>query len=89
MFAMTVAADDAAKLGNTLTRDLSKPLEDLNLGARKRYPQIKIGFPDEEDLERFSEAVAPFIARGLPVSQTAILDKFGRSAPFKANSSRI
>lgn len=74
-----IATDDAGKLATTLTRDLVKPIVDLNLGPRAKYPQIKIGFPDEEDLERLAEALAPFIDRGLPVPQKAILEKFGLS----------
>jgi phage gp29-like protein len=76
-----IAMDDARRLSETLNRDLVKPLVDLNLGPRRRYPKIRIGFPDESDLARLSGALTPFIDRGLPVAQKAILDKFGLAAP--------
>lgn len=76
-----IAMDDAGRLAATLNRDLVKPIVDLNLGPRRRYPQLRIGFPDEENLQELSGALAPFIDRGLPVAQKAILDKFGLPQP--------
>jgi phage gp29-like protein len=76
-----IAADDAQRLAGTLTRDLVKPLIDLNLGPRRRYPKVAIGFPQKEDLKAFADSVAPMIDRGLPVEQRAVLQKFGLSIP--------
>jgi phage gp29-like protein len=76
-----IATDDARRVSATFNRDLVKPLIDLNRGPRRRYPQIKIGFEDQEDLSQLSTALVPLIDRGLPVAQSDILDKFGLSQP--------
>jgi phage gp29-like protein len=76
-----IATDDARRLSATLNRDLVKPLIDLNRGPRVRYPKIKFGFEDEEGLEQLASALGAFVDRGLPVSQQAILAKFGLRAP--------
>ena len=76
-----IATDDARRLAATLNRDLIKPLVDLNRGARVRYPKIKFAFEDQQGLEQLASALGAFIDRGLPVTQRAILDKFGLSAP--------
>ena len=76
-----IATDDARRLAATLNRDLIKPLVDLNRGARVRYPKIKFAFEDQQGLEQLASALGAFIDLGLPVTQRAILDKFGLSAP--------
>ncbi len=76
-----IATDDARRLSATLNRDLVKPLIDLNRGPRARYPKIKIGFEDQEDLGQLATSLGAFIDRGLPVDQKTILDKFGLNLP--------
>ena len=80
--------DDAMKLAATLRRDLIKPIIDLNFGVRDRpnmYPRIKFIQKEKEDLKMLSEALPPFIDRGLPVEQKTILDKFGLPMPDMEN----
>jgi phage gp29-like protein len=72
-----IADDDAKKLAAAWNRDLVKPIVDINLGPRKSYPQITIGFPNEENLELLGKNISVFIDRGLRVSQKTIADKFG------------
>lgn len=78
-----IATDDARRIRASLQRDLIKPLVDLNRGPRPngRYPKISIGFDDADDLQTFANALAPFIDRGLPVADGAILEKFGLPRP--------
>ena len=78
-----IATDDARRLCATLNRDLVKPLIDLNLGPQRRYPKIAIRFAQPEDLVQLAEALAPFVDRGLQVSENWIREKFGVPAPKK------
>lgn len=68
---------DCKALSAALNRDLVRPWCDLEFGPSKRYPRIVIARPPQEDLKLLSEALAPFIDRGLRVSQASIRDKFG------------
>jgi phage gp29-like protein len=72
-----IADDDARKLAKAWNRDLVKPIVDINLGPRRSYPQIMIGFPDEENLELLGKSMSVFIDRGLRVKQETIAKKFG------------
>lgn len=76
-----IASDDALRLAATLNRDLVRPLIDLNLGPRRRYPRLTIGFPARDELQQFADALSPFIDRGLPVAQRTILERFGLGLP--------
>ena len=68
---------DCKALAAALNRDLVRPWCDLEFGPAKTYPRLVIARPPQEDLKMFSEAIAPFIDRGLRVSQSTVLDKFG------------
>jgi phage gp29-like protein len=72
-----IADDDAKKLAACWNRDLVKAIVDINLGPRKAYPQIMIGFPDEENLELLGKSMSVFIDRGLRIKQETIAKKFG------------
>ncbi len=76
-----IATDDARRLMATLKRDLVKPLIDLNRGPRRRYPTITIGFAEQDDLVALANAAAPFIDRGLQLSEKWVRDKFGAPDP--------
>ncbi len=75
--------DDALKLGATLNRDLGRPFIDLNYGVPKdeAYPIIRLFKEEQEDLQKFGEAVSIFIDRGMRVEESAVLDKFGLQVP--------
>lgn len=68
---------DAIRLGGTLNLDLVKPIVDLNFGPQKRYPQISLGLPDDQDVKIFADAVSELADRGLRISQKVVLDKLG------------
>jgi phage gp29-like protein len=69
------------RLAATLTRDLIKPIVDLNAGPQTRYPQVQFAMPDDQDAKTFADIVAELADRGLRVSQKAILDKLGLPEP--------
>jgi phage gp29-like protein len=68
---------DARRLCGTLARDLVRPIVDLNIGPRARYPKIKLGMPEHEDTKAFVEMVAMLADRGLRISQKQVLEKLG------------
>ncbi|MFI8744496.1 DUF935 domain-containing protein [Pseudomonas sp. NPDC077186] len=72
---------DAKQLAATLNRDLVRTFIDLNYGPQENYPRIVLQVTEPEDLKALADALGPFIDRGLPVEASAILDKFGLSAP--------
>lgn len=80
-----IEAADAGKLVSILKRDLIRPWVQLNYGPTALCPDISLERPEEEDLKAFADAVAPFIDRGMEVSEAAILDKFNLPAPKKGD----
>lgn len=76
-----IEKDDARKLGVTVTRDLAIPLVMLNFGEQKRYPRVKIGRPDEVDVEKLVTNVTKLVPMGLKVGMAAMRDKIGAPAP--------
>jgi phage gp29-like protein len=76
-----IATDDARRLSATLSRDLVRPLIDLNRGPRIRYPNVRIGFAEEKDLALLAPAIGAFIDRGLRVSQKQIREIAGLDEP--------
>ena len=75
-----IADDDAKKLAAAWNRDLVKPIVDINLGPRKSYPQIIIGFPQDQDLAAL-EALGPLIDRGFKVPTKQIYSRLRLTAP--------
>ena len=72
---------DAKALAATLNRDLVRPLVSLNYGPQKSYPKIKIGRPDEEDVDKLVENVARLVPLGLKVGMATMRDKLGLPDP--------
>jgi phage gp29-like protein len=72
---------DARRLAATLSRDLVRPIVELNMGPQRQYPKIEFGLPDDNDAKAFAEIVAMLADRGLRVGQKAVLDKLGIEAP--------
>ncbi|MGH7779753.1 MAG: DUF935 domain-containing protein [Candidatus Binataceae bacterium] len=81
-----ILAADARRLGETLGRDLVRPIVDLNLGPMRQYPRLILGLPDDQDAKEFADIVAALADRGLRVAQKAVLDKLGipEAAPGEA-----
>lgn len=78
-----IQADDARQLEGTLNRTLVRWFIDFNFGPQKHYPCICLPIIEPEDLKAFSDAVTPFIDRGLKVESSQVLDKFGIADPAK------
>ena len=53
-----IMESDARRLGATLTRDLVRPIVDLNLGPQRRYPRIALGLSADNDIKLFADIVA-------------------------------
>jgi len=68
---------DAKRLAASLSRDLVKPIIDLNFGPQQKYPSVSLGLPDDQDVKVFADAVSELADRGLRVSQRVVLDKLG------------
>ena len=60
-----IERSDAASLGQTLSRDMARPLVALNRGERKRYPRIVLGREETIDIARVSEAYSKLSPLGL------------------------
>ncbi len=77
-----ILASDAKRLAATLTRDVVKPIVDLNLGvpASGEYPLVALGLPDDIDDKVFADIVASMADRGLQISQRTVLDRLGMPA---------
>ena len=73
---------DATRLGETLTRDLVRPIIDLNLGPRKRYPSIMLKILAGGDTKAFMDAVATAADHGVEIGQNAVRDRLGLPAPL-------
>jgi len=76
-----IMSSDARRLAATLTRDLVRPIVDLNFGPRRRYPRIVLGLPDDADVRSFADTIAELADRGLRVGQRTVLDKLGIPEP--------
>ncbi|HSI41774.1 MAG TPA: DUF935 domain-containing protein [Xanthobacteraceae bacterium] len=72
---------DARQVAATLNRDLVRPLCMLNLGDLKRYPRIRIGRPNEMDLDKLVTNVAKLVPLGLRVGMSTMRDRLGLPDP--------
>lgn len=72
---------DAKQLAATINRDLVRVFVDYNFGPQENYPSAAFQVTEPEDLKALADALTPFIDRGLQVEQSAILERFGLSAP--------
>jgi phage gp29-like protein len=75
-----ILASDARRLGATLTRDLVKPLVDLNAGPQRRYPRLGLVLPTDQDDVQFAGVIAELADRGLRIGQKTVLDRLGLPA---------
>jgi phage gp29-like protein len=73
--------DDANKCARTLCRDWVRPIVDLNFGRRERYPRVRIALKEPDDLVSLSQALPPFLDRGLKIPAATIYAKFGFDPP--------
>ncbi|WP_440410643.1 DUF935 domain-containing protein [Neorhizobium petrolearium] len=76
-----IERSDARQLAATLNRDFVRPYIDLNKGPQKAYPKIRIGRPEEVDLEKWMKNVQTFVAMGGKVGMSTVRDKIGIEDP--------
>jgi phage gp29-like protein len=76
-----ILAADARRLGETLTRDLVKPLVDLNSGPQTRYPRLDLLLPNDQNDREFADIIAEMADRGLRIGQKTILNRLNLPAP--------
>jgi phage gp29-like protein len=76
---------DAEQLAATLNNQLVPSLIEFNFAPRKRkgFPEIKIGRPDEEDVDKLIEHIVRLVPMGLSVDMAEIQQKIGITAPAK------
>ncbi|HEY2523554.1 MAG TPA: DUF935 domain-containing protein, partial [Candidatus Binataceae bacterium] len=72
-----IMESDARRLGATLSRDLARPIVDLNLGPQRHYPRIALGLAADNDVKLFADMVAALADRGLRVGQREVLRRLG------------
>ena len=72
-----ILAADARRLGETLTRDLIRPVVDLNAGPQRRYPRLELVLPSDQDDQAFANIVAELADRGVRIAQKTVLERLG------------
>lgn len=72
---------DNRQLSASINRDLVRNFVVFNFGPRPRYPRIRIKVEEREDLVAFTQAVTPFVDRGLEVDQRQIRERLGLNEP--------
>lgn len=72
---------DARQLAATLNRDLVRPVVDFELGPQPSYPRIRIGRPEEIDVDRLVRNVRTLVPLGLRVGMSTIRDRIGLPDP--------
>lgn len=78
-----IERSDAKQLRATLNRDFVVPYIALNKGPQKAYPVIRIGRPQEVDLESYMKNVTSFVNLGGKVGMSEVRDKLGIEDPDK------
>jgi phage gp29-like protein len=76
-----ILAADARRLGETLTRDLVRPIVDLNAGPQRRYPRVELVLPNDQSDEEFAGIVAQLADRGVRIGQWTVLDRLDLPVP--------
>lgn len=72
---------DARQMGGTLSRDIARPVVDLNMGPVDRYPEVKVIIEDPEDLTELSANTKTLHEMGLPISVPWLRKKFNVPKP--------
>lgn len=70
-----IAKSDAKQLSATINKLLVKPLVDLNIGERKRYPKVSIGRSEYIDIDKESLVADRMARAGAKISRKKIMDR--------------
>mgnify|MGYP001560285828 CR=1 FL=1 len=82
----SICSYDGIILSTTFGRDVVRPLIDMNFGPQKAYPLVKIGLPEEQNLELVLKTIFDYVDRGLPVEASQIYPLLGLTEPAKGPS---
>jgi len=72
---------DAKALSAILNRDLVQPWIQLEHGPQKKYPRLRIGREEEEDLTQTIDGVVKLVGYGLEVEAAVMREKLGLPEP--------
>ncbi len=72
---------DAVGLAATLNRDVVVPIVALNRGVRKRYPRVRIGRPEAEDVKSYVDTVKAAVEMGVQVGIADFRKRTGITEP--------
>jgi len=76
-----IMLSDARQLSGTLSRDIVRPLVDLNMGPMDRYPKVAMISEDADDLAELAANVKTMVEVGLPIPAAWAYEKFNIPAP--------
>ncbi len=78
---------DAKRLAPSISRDLMKPLIDLNFGPPsnpRAYPRLTFSLPEDEDLKVLAETYGVLADHGMPIGVEAIRRRYKIPKPAEA-----
>ncbi|WP_315742779.1 MULTISPECIES: DUF935 domain-containing protein [unclassified Bradyrhizobium] len=76
-----IERSDAKAMSAVLNRDLVRPWIDLQFGAQKLYPRLRIGRPEDKDVKLTVESAVKLIPMGLQVESSYFNDLLGIPVP--------
>ena len=76
----TIERADATMLAGTLNRDFIPPLVMFNRGPREKYPRVRIGRPDEEDIKVSVETAEKLVGMGVQIDGEEMRERAGLPA---------
>lgn len=72
---------DAKMASQTLNMHLIRPMVDLNFGAQKAYPRLRIGRSESVDIKALTDAADKAVRMGMRISERGLRDKLGLPEP--------
>lgn len=76
-----ISRSDAKQLAATLNQQLIPAIINLNKGIQKKYPRIRIGEREIEDIEKLALASDKAVRLGMRISEKRLREKMGLPAP--------
>ncbi|WP_316191267.1 MULTISPECIES: DUF935 domain-containing protein [unclassified Bradyrhizobium] len=76
-----IERSDAKAMSAVLNRDLVRPWIDLQFGRQRLYPRLRIGRPEDKDVQLTVESAVKLIPMGLKVERTFFNDLLGIPVP--------
>lgn len=70
-----IADSDAMQLAATINKFIVRPLVDLNIGQRKRYPTVSIGRSERIDIDKESIVADRMVRAGAKISHKRMMER--------------